>query len=119
MLRIKLYDGVEKEVKVYNAKAILNLDVQFFIEECDDDLDVDEVDFDFPGYVSSYFRIYNERLGRLIKTIALTNNGGSLIINASVLDMTFNNVGVYSYEIGYVTTGGYEQMLAHGKLTVV
>lgn len=119
MLRIKLFDGVEKEIKVYNQKAILDLDIQYFTEECDEDFDEDEVDYDFPGYVSSYFRIYNERLGRLIKTIVLSQSGGSLIVNASVLDMTFENTGAYSYEIGYVQSGGYEVMLNHGKLTVI
>ena len=119
MLRIKLFDGVEKEMKVFNRQAIINLDVQFFTEDCDNDLDVEETDFDFPDYASSYLRIYNERIGRLIKTIALSQSGGSLIINASVLDMTFAYAGAYWAEIGYVTTGGYEQVLSYGKLTVV
>lgn len=119
MLRIKLFDGVEKPMTIYNGKAIIDLEVQFYSEECDDDLEEDEVDFAFPGYVSSYFRIYNERLGREIKEIALSRSGGSLLVNMSVLDATFEDNGVYYYEMGYLQSGGYEQVLAYGPQRVI
>lgn len=119
MLRFKLFDGVEKPLTVYNAKAILDLEISFYTEECDDDLEEDEEDFTFPSYASSYFRVYNERGGREIKDIALSRSGSSLIINASVLDMTFEDYGNYSYEIGYVQTGGYEVALMFGILKVI
>lgn len=119
MLRVKLFDGVEKELKVYNGQAILDYDIDFFTEECDDDFEEDEEDFTFPAYISSYFRVYNERLGTLIKDIALSRSGGSLIINASVLDMTFDQNGKYYYQIGYMQSGGYEITLMYGPLKVV
>lgn len=118
MLRIKLFDGVEGNLVIYNRQAIINLDIQFYSEECDDDLLYEEEDFTFPGYVSSYLRIYNERIGRLIKDIVLAQSGGSLILNASVLDMTFEDNGNYYFEIGYVQSGGYEQVLKYGIVTI-
>lgn len=117
MLRIKLFDGVESELVVYNAQAIIDLDLQFFTEECDDDLIVEEEDFTFPGYVSSYLRVFNERSGREIKDIVLSRSGPSLIVNASALDMTFEQEGNYYYEVGYVNLV-YEQVLKYGKFTV-
>lgn len=119
MLRVKLFDGVEQPLEVYNRQAILDYEIQFFTEECDDDFTDEEVDFTFPSYASSYFRVYNERIGRLIKDIALSRSGGALIVNASVLDMTFEDNGNYYYEIGYVQSGGYEIALRYGILRVV
>lgn len=114
MQRVKLFDGVEEPMEVYNQIAIIDKAIEFFTEECDV-----ETDFTFPSYVSSYFRVFNERLGREIKDIALTQSGSSLIINASALDMTFDNTGKYFYEIGYVQTGGYEVPLRYGNLRVI
>lgn len=117
MLRVKLFDGVEKDIVIYNGQAIINLEIQYFSEECDDDLLVEEEDFTFPGYVSSYLRISNERIGRELKEIALSQSGSSLIVNASAGDMTFDDNGIYFYEIGYVN-GVYEQVLQYGKVQI-
>lgn len=120
MIKIKLFDGRDHDLVAYNGQAMLNFGVEFYVDSCDDDLDTtnDETDFDFSDFVSGYFRIYNERLGRLIKTIPnVTTSGSSLIINTN--DMTFANNGVYYYEIGYVQTGGYEIVLMFGKLNVL
>jgi hypothetical protein len=114
MQRVKLFDGVEEPMEVYNRIAIIDKAIEFFTEECDE-----ETDFTFPSYLSSYFRVFNERLGREIKDITLTQSGASLIINASALDMTFDDVGLYFYEIGYVQSGGYEVPLRYGKLRVI
>jgi len=114
MDRFKLFDGVELPIEIYNQVAIIDKAIEFFTEECDV-----ETDFTFPAYVSSYFRVFNERLGREIKDIALSQSGASLIINASALDMTFDDVGNYYYEIGYVQTGGYEVPLRYGNLRVL
>lgn len=114
MLRSKLFDGVEEPLEVYNGQAIIDKAIEFFTEECDV-----ETDFTFPSYSSSYFRVFNERLGIEIKDIALSHSGSSLIINASPDDMTFDDNGNYYYEIGYVQTGGYEIVLRFGKLSVV
>lgn len=119
MLRHKLFDGVEKPLTLYNAKAIIDLEINFYTEECDDDLEEDEEVFAFPSYVSSYFRAFNERLGYELKDWSLSKSGSSLIINASVLDATFPNNGNYYYEIGYVQTGGYEVPLMYGILKVI
>lgn len=114
MLRVKLFKGVDEPLEVYNGVAIIDEAIEFFTEECDI-----QTDFDFQGYVSSYFRVYNERLGIQIKDIALSQSGSSLIINASVLDMTFEDNGMYYYEIGYVQSGGYEVLLRYGQLRVI
>lgn len=114
MLRSRLFDGVEEPLEVYNRQAVIDKAIEFFTEECDS-----ETDFTFPGYLSSYFRVFNERLGRQIKDIALSQSGASLIINASALDMTFEDNGIYYYEIGYVQNGGYEITLRYGELRVI
>lgn len=118
MLRLRLFDGVESEMVVYNAQAIVDLELSFYTEECDDDLLVEEEDFTFPGYASSYLRVFNERSGKRIKNIALSQSGSSLIVNASALDMTFEEEGKYYYEVGYVNTV-YEQVLKYGKFTAI
>jgi len=114
MLRVKLFDGVDEPMIVYNSQAIIDEAIEFFTEECGT-----ETDYVFNGYISSYFRVFNERLGIEIKDISLSNSGSSLIINASVLDMTFADNGFYYYEIGYIQTGGYEVVLRYGKLNVI
>ena len=114
MIRNRLYDGEERPLEVYNQMAILDLSMSFFTEECDED-----TDFTFPNFSSGYFRVFNERLGRRIKNIVLTQSGNELVLNASILDMTFEDNGRYYYEIGYISTGGYEFPLRYGVLTVI
>lgn len=114
MLRVKLFKGVEEPIEVYNGVAIIDEAIEFYTEECEI-----ETDFAFPGYISSYWRVYNERLGILIKSYALSQSGSSLIINNSILDMTYEDNGMYYYEIGYVQTGGYEVPLRYGQQRVI
>jgi len=82
------------------------------------DLPREEIDFDFPDFVYAYFRVYNERLGRKILDITPGRSGPYLIINSSLLDMTFESKGRYFYEVGY-SQGGYEVALRYGKLEVI
>jgi len=114
MIRFKLFDAVEEPMLVYNRMAIVDKAMEFFTEECET-----ETDFTFPYYASSYFRVFNERLGFEIKDIALSQSGPALIINASVTDMTFEDNGFYFYEVGYIQIGGYEVPLKYGPLQVV
>lgn len=115
MLRTKLFDGEDKVLEVYNEMPLIDVAIDFFLEECEE-----EEDFTFPNYLSAYFRVFNERLGRRIKNITnISQSGSALIINASVLDMTFEDNGNYHYEIGYISTGGYEFPLRYGKLQVI
>lgn len=116
MLRVRLFDGVSKDIVLRNGQALVNFPITFFTEECDDDLDEDEVDYSFPGFVSGFFRIYNERLGRRIKNITgVTVSGSELLINSN--DLTFDDNGVYYYEIGY--NNGYELVLMFGNVNVI
>lgn len=112
-MRVKLFDGVERDIVLYNGQALLNFSIDFTIDE---DCDGEDEDFVFPSFVSGYLRVYNERNGRLIKNIPATQSGSSLVINSN--DTTFEDLGNYFYEIGYVQTGGYEIMLMNGKLKV-
>lgn len=115
MIRNKIFDAEERPLQIFNGVAIIDLAMSFFTEECDTN-----EDFTFPNFSSAYFRVYNERLGRKIKDITLTRSGNELIMNASVLDMTFDDNGRYSYyEIGYTQTGGYEFPLRYGVATVI
>lgn len=118
MLRSKLFDGEEKEIEVYNQVAIIDLAISFFTVQCSDGEET-ETDFSFPDFASAYFRVFNERLGRRIKNIVLTQSGNELVMNASVSDMTFEQNGNYYYEIGYTVTGGYEFPLRYGKAIVI
>ena len=114
MLKSKLFQGNEYPLYIYNGEALISKAFRFWYEDCDN---VETV-FDFPDYVSSYFKVYNERLGRVIRTIALTRSGTYLVANTSEVDMTFDSNGNYYYEVGYIMAGGYEQVLRYGKLQI-
>lgn len=116
-LNIKLFDGNEHPLTVYNGQAIIDQAIRVYTSEICDFEEVD-TDFDFPDYASSYFRAYSQRTGRLLKTLQLSRDGSYLIINASVDDMTFDDLGNYYYEMGYVR-GVYEQALIYGTLQVI
>lgn len=112
MLNTYLFQAQEQPLKIYNGKPIIGTGFAFYYY---DDTCVNsgvEVEFGFEGYVSSYLRIYNERLGRLIKTIPLDRVGNALVINST--DTVFEDNGNYYYEIGYLQTGGYEFLLRFG-----
>lgn len=118
MVNTRLFEGKEYNLQVYNAQAMINRAFRFYtVVDCAD-LPYEEIDYDFPDYASSYMRIYNERDGRLIKTFALTQSGPYLIANVGVLDMTFDSLGNYYYEIGYVRAV-YDQVLRYGILNVL
>lgn len=117
MLRKKLFDAVDDNLTFYDGKPILDFQVQFFTDECDDDLEDDEVDYSFSGFVSGYFRVYNERNGRLIKDLPMSNEGSALVLNTT--DTVFEDLGNYYYEIGYLMSGGYELALMYGILKVI
>lgn len=115
MLNTKLSLGKEYTLTVYNKQALIDVAFRFYTQ---DNCDGETVDFDFPDYDSSYFRVFNTRSGRKIKEFALEHDGAYLIANASVLEMTFEQTGNYYYEVGYVRSG-YEQALRYGKLIVI
>lgn len=115
MLKNKLFQAKDYPLIVYNGKAIIDKAFRFYTKDCDG---VDE-DFDYPGFVSAYMRVNNERNGRLLLTLALTQSGTYLVLNASASEMTFEDNGNYWYEVGYVMTGGYEQALRYGVLQVL
>lgn len=115
MINTRLFEAKEYPLIIYNGQAVIDMAFRFFeVDECTGE----ETDFDFPGYVSSYFRVYNERNGRLLLSLSLTRSGARLIFNGSISDMTFEDNGNYYYEIGYVNSG-YEQALRYGTLKVI
>lgn len=115
MVNTRLFLGKEYSLVIYNGQAVPTKAFRFYtVVDCTGE----EIDFDFPDFVSGYFRIYNERSGRLIKDLIMSNNGPYLVLNASVSDMTFEDNGYYYYEIGY-NRGGYEQALRYGTLKVI
>lgn len=118
VINTRLFEGKEYGLQVYNAQALINRAFRFFtVFDCPPE-PYEEIDYDFPDYVSSEMRIYNERDGRLIKTFALDRSGPYLIANVSVLDMTFDSLGNYYYEVAY-TRGVYDQVLRYGTLNVI
>ncbi len=117
-LNSRLTQAKEYPLVIYNGQAIINKGLRFWtVVECDD-LPYEEIDFDFIGFVYGYFRVYNERRGRELLDLDVTQSGPYLIINASEADMTFDDNGGYHYEIGY-SRDGYEQALRYGKLIVI
>lgn len=118
MINTRLFEAKEYTLQIYNGQALIDRAFRFYtVVDCED-LPYEEVDFDFPDYVSSYFRVYNERSGRLILDLVMTQSGPYLIANSSVADMTFEDNGNYYYEIGY-SRSGYEQALRYGVLNVL
>ena len=118
MLNTRFFQAKEYTLVIYNGQALINKAFQFFtVVDCVD-LPYEEIDFDFPEINGAYFRIYNERLGRLVMTLTPVQSGPYLIVNASVADMTFEDNGDYYYEVGYLR-GSYEQALRYGKLQVI
>lgn len=112
MINNRLFQALEYKMELFNNQPIIDIGFQFFYFECET-----ETDFDFPDYSSSYMKIYNERLGRTIKTIPLTRNGNILMIYST--DTSFDPNGNYYYEVIYVMTGGYEIVLRYGLLEVI
>jgi len=105
----------EAPLVFYNAKAILNLAFPVLYD------DEDETPFDFPGFVSAYFRIYDgKKRIQLLKNFAtqVTRNSYILIMNCSVADMTFDDQGIYFFEMGY-NYSGYEVPIRYGDLTIL
>lgn len=114
MTNIRLFDGEEYELVVYNGQAITNKAIRFYTV---DDCTGEETDYDFPGYVSSFLRVFNERNGRELVEIALSLDAPYLVINSSADDMTFDDNGIYYYEVGF--NDGYEKVLRYGKMKVI
>lgn len=114
----RLFSAVEYPLIIYNGKALIDRAFRFYtVVDCVD-VPYEEIPFDFPGYDSSYLRVYNERLGRLELELELSQSEEYLIANASSETMTFEDNGNYYYEIGYVRDG-YEQALRYGPLSVI
>jgi hypothetical protein len=118
MVNTRLFEGKEYTLIIYNGQAMLNKRFSFSVCEqiCFGDSEV--IEFDFPGFVSAYFRVYNERLGRLVFDQPLDKDGNVLVANINQSDMTFEDNGNYYYEIGYLQNG-YEQALRYGTLSVI
>lgn len=115
-----VFDADEKPLQIFNGVAVIDQEFAFTTGEDCQCLNGTEEDFTFPNFSSGWFRVYNERLGRRIKNITtLTQSGGSLVMNASELDMTFDTNGRYYYEVGYTQTGGYEFPLRYGPVKVI
>lgn len=105
-----------EDLKFYNGKAIINLVFAYYYD------DEDETAFDFTDDSGSYFfRVLDERSGRELKeyTTQLTRNSNRIIMNCSVSDMTFDDLGRYYYEKGYIRSGGYEEILRYGNLFII
>ncbi len=117
MLNTHLFQAQDNTLKIYNGKPIIAVGLAYYYY---DDSCVNpeaETEFPFDGYVSSYLKVYNERLGRLIKTIPLDRVGNVLMINST--DTVFEDNGNYEYEVGYIQTGGYEFVLDYGLFQVL
>jgi hypothetical protein len=103
-------------LQFYNGKAVINLVFAFYYD------DEDETEFDFTDDSGSYFfRVLDERSGRELKEYnsQVTRNSNRLIMNCSVSDMTFEDIGTYYYEMGYIRSGGYEELLRFGEIIII
>ena len=106
--------AIERELSFYNGKAVNDLLLDFYND--------DDTSFSFTGFQSAYLRVYDspERTYAIKNfTTQLTRNSNSIVINASVLDMTFDDgQQKYWYELGFVRSG-YETPLIYGDLYVI
>lgn len=107
-----LFEGREYPLTLYNLQPIIDLGFEFVYDDCGT-----ETAFTFPDYQSSQFNIYNERLGRQLKSIPLTRSSNILLLNTQ--DTEFDDAGEYFYEFLYFDSAGYEYVLRFGKLTVI
>ena len=112
MMNYRLFQGTEAPIEIFNGQPILDTGFQFFYDDCGT-----ETDFDFPGFSSAYLKVYNERSGRVLKTITLTRQDNILVLNTE--DTDFEDNGNYYYEVIYVQSGGYEIVLRFGQATVI
>lgn len=105
--------GSEQRLIFFNRQAVLNLAIEFLYS--------DDSSFDFPGFSSAYLIVYDERSGTTIKSFAsqVTRNSDNLVLNLSESDMTFDDEGKYYFELGYIKSGGYEQVLRYGEFKVI
>lgn len=118
VLNTRLFQAKEYPLQLYNGKTVIDYGFRFFtVVDCVD-LPYEEIEFDFPGYSGSYFRVYNERRGRLILDVDMELYNGYLLLNLSESDASFEDDGNYYYEIGYIRSG-YEQSLRYGTITVI
>lgn len=119
------FEAVEADLTLYNGQAVLNLPIYYYTEgtETDNDGTVDGdyiKNYPFSGYQSSFMNIYDsEERNTTVKefTSQITRNSNIQVINASVSDMTFDQGGIYYYELGYVRSG-YDIVLRFGKLFI-
>lgn len=117
MLNTHLYQAQEGQLQIYNGKPIIDVGLAYYLQD-DSCINPDEeTEFEYPGYISSYLKVYNERGGRLLKTIPLDRVGNVLVVNTT--DTVFDDNGNYEYEVGYLQTGGYEFVLDYGVFKVV
>lgn len=114
--RVYGFIAQNQDLIFYNGKAIIDLSIENVFD------DEDETAFTFIGYSSSYMYIYDsEERNYLVKsfTTQITRNSNYQVINASESDMTFpDGPGKFYYELGYVTSGGYEIALRYGNLFI-
>lgn len=112
VLDTKLFQAQEYKLELYNEQPIIDIGFEFVLDECGT-----ETAFTFPDYVSSFFRVYNERLGRLEKDIPLLRVDNVLKIYST--DTSYDENGNRYYEVGYLMSGGYEIVLRYGTLEVL
>ncbi len=113
----KVFIAEEKGLEFYNRKALINLEMAFVYLDDEEN----ELDFEFPDYVSAYFRVYeSSKRVSLLKnfTSQITHSGNLLYYNCSVIDMTFEDYGKYYFELGY-NMNGYEIPLRFGELCII
>jgi hypothetical protein len=111
--------GVEEEMVLYNGRAIIDFSFSFYALNDDEE----EVAFTFPQENGLYLYVNNEREGFLLKQwtnlTGLSRNANNIVWNASASLMTFEDIGNYYYELGYLRGGVYETPLRYGKLRVI
>jgi hypothetical protein len=109
----KLFQAGEYPLEVFNLQPIVDFGFQFVYTDCDG---VDQP-FELTGFIEAYLKVYNERLGRVVKTWELTLLGTD-VLALNTQDTEFDVNGNYWYEVFYIMSGGYEIRLRFGKLIV-
>lgn len=111
-----LFPAVNFPLKHFNGKSVNNEQFVFLNED-------GETAFAFPGATEIYWKIFEEREGREIKSFT-TATGISRLDNVITLNMSsaamlFSQKGSYWHEMYYLTSGGYDFPLMYGQFVVI
>lgn len=115
MSELRTFTATKEELEIYNGQAVINNVFEILNE--------DATAFGFTGESGLFITFFNEREGVVVKEFTdltgLSRNSNNIFWNANPTDMQFDDRGKYYYELGFIRSGGYEQVLCYGNAKVI